>query len=165
MTGLIHRLSAWFAMAGAAFALAIGAMTTWSVIGRAFFQAPLPGDVEMVQLGIALSLSLCLPWCQYRGGNIMVDFFTQNASETTVSRLDALGHLMLAVMYGVLSWRSGVGAMDAFSSFESTMILGLPMWWAYACLAPGLALAAWVAVWQAGRLWHTKTLSDLPGGV
>ena len=48
-------------MAGAAFALMIGAMTTWSVIGRALFQAPLQGDVEMVQMGIALSLSLCLP--------------------------------------------------------------------------------------------------------
>ena len=28
------------------------------------------------------------------------------------------------------------------------MIISLPMWWAYACLAPGLALAGWVALVQ-----------------
>jgi len=32
------------------------------------------------------------------------------------------------------------------------MILGLPMWWAYASLAPGLLLSALVAVWQASLL-------------
>ncbi|NBX62631.1 MAG: TRAP transporter small permease, partial [Betaproteobacteria bacterium] len=58
---ILKSLSAVFAMVGAAFALVIGAMTTWSVIGRALFQAPVQGDVEMVQMGIALSLSLCLP--------------------------------------------------------------------------------------------------------
>ena len=32
-----------------------------------------------------------------------------------------------------------------------SMILGLPMWWAYAFLAPGLALTAVIAVVQAVR--------------
>ncbi len=148
-------------MAGAAFALLIGAMTTWSVIGRALFQAPLQGDVEIVQMGIALSLSLCLPWCQWRGANILVDFFTQSASPQTVSRLDALGSLLLALMYAVLSWRSAAGAAVAYESFEATMILGLPMWWAYACLAPGLALAAFVALFQAWQLAQGRSLADL----
>ncbi len=148
-------------MAGAAFALLIGAMTTWSVIGRALFHAPLQGDVEIVQMGIALSLSLCLPWCQWRGANILVDFFTQSASPQTVSRLDALGSLLLALMYAVLSWRSAAGAAVAYESFEATMILGLPMWWAYACLAPGLALAAFVALFQAWQLAQGRSLADL----
>ena len=150
-------------MAGAAFALLIGAMTTWSVIGRALFQAPLQGDVEIVQMGIALSLSLCLPWCQWRGSNILVDFFTQSASPQAVSRLDALGSLLLALMYAVLSWRSAAGAAVAYESFEATMILGLPMWWAYACLAPGLALAAFVALFQAWQLAQGRSLADLEG--
>ncbi len=152
-------------MVGAAFALVIGAMTTWSVIGRALFQAPVQGDVEMVQMGIALSLSLCLPWCQWRGGNILVDFFTQHASEKTVARLDAVGCVMLTLMYAVLSWRSAVGAADAYQSFEATMILGLPMWWAYACLSPGLALAALVSLCQAWQLALGRSMSDLQGEI
>jgi len=162
---IMKSLSAVFAMVGAAFALVIGAMTTWSVIGRALFQAPVQGDVEMVQMGIALSLSLCLPWCQWRGGNILVDFFTQHASEKTVARLDAVGCVMLTLMYAVLSWRSAVGAADAYQSFEATMILGLPMWWAYACLSPGLALAALVSLCQAWQLALGRSMSDLPGEI
>ncbi len=162
---ILKSLSAVFAMVGAAFALVIGAMTTWSVIGRALFQAPVQGDVEMVQMGIALSLSLCLPWCQWRGGNILVDFFTQHASEKTVSRLDAVGCVMLTLMYAVLSWRSAVGAADAYQSFEATMILGLPMWWAYACLSPGLALAALVSLCQAWQLALGRSMSDLQGEI
>ncbi|NBW55245.1 MAG: TRAP transporter small permease [Betaproteobacteria bacterium] len=165
MMRILKSLSAVFAMVGAAFALVIGAMTTWSVIGRALFQAPVQGDVEMVQMGIALSLSLCLPWCQWRGGNILVDFFTQHASEKTVARLDAVGCVMLTLMYAVLSWRSAVGAADAYQSFEATMILGLPMWWAYACLSPGLALAALVSLCQAWQLALGRSMSDLQGEI
>lgn len=165
MSRLLFRLSAFCAIAGAAFALLIGAMTTWSVIGRAMFQAPLQGDVEMVQMGIALSLSLCLPWCQWRGAHIFVDFFTQSASQKSISRLDALGSVLLALMYAVLSWRSAAGAAVAYESFEATMILGLPMWWAYACLAPGLALAALVAMVQAWQLALGRSLADLQGEV
>ncbi|MSQ65657.1 MAG: TRAP transporter small permease [Limnohabitans sp.] len=157
----LNRLSAWCALAGTALALFIGAVTTWSVIGRALFRSPVQGDVEMVQMGIALSLSLCLPWCQVRGGNILVDFFTQKASQQTVSRLDAAGNLLLAAMYAVMSWRSSAGAVDAYASFESTMILGLPMWCAYVCLAPGLALAACVSLSQAWLLAGGSSMADL----
>ena len=153
-------MTAWCAIVGAALAVLIGAMTTCSVIGRALFQAPVQGDVEMVQMGIALSLSLCLPWCQWRRGHILVDFFTQKASDNTVSKLDALGCALLALMYAVLSWRSAAGAAVAYETFEATMILGLPMWWAYACLAPGLALAALVAVLQAWQLFRGRVTAQ-----
>jgi TRAP-type C4-dicarboxylate transport system permease small subunit len=35
------------------------------------------------------------------------------------------------------------------------------MWWAYAMLAPGLALAALIALWQAQR--QLRGLADAPG--
>jgi TRAP-type C4-dicarboxylate transport system permease small subunit len=38
--------------------------------------------------------------------------------------------------------------MSVREAGETTMIISLPMWWAYACLAPGLALAGWVALVQ-----------------
>jgi TRAP-type C4-dicarboxylate transport system permease small subunit len=37
------------------------------------------------------------------------------------------------------------------SAGEQSMILGLPMWWAYAMLAPGLALTAVIGLWQGVR--------------
>jgi TRAP-type C4-dicarboxylate transport system permease small subunit len=149
MLHFLKPLTLWFAITGSAVALLVGAMTAVSVVGRAWFKSPIQGDVEITQLGIALSISLCIPWCQMRGANIIVDFFTQKLRPQRIRILDAIGSLLLALMCALLAWRTGVGALAVRSAHETTMIMGLPMWWAYASLAPGLALAALVALVQA----------------
>ena len=160
---LLRWLSLAFAIAGAAVALAVGAMTTASVIGRAGFHSPIAGDVELTQMGIALSISLCLPWCQLRSANIIVDFFTQRLPQRSQRLLDAFGALLLAVMCALLAWRTGMGALAVRQAFETTMILSLPMWWAYASLAPGLALAAFVALVQSWLHLTGRPLQELEG--
>jgi TRAP-type C4-dicarboxylate transport system permease small subunit len=147
----LERLAHLFAIAGAATALVVALMVVTSVAGRALFGKPIPGDFELVQLGIALAISLGLPWCQARRGNIIVDFFTQRASARTQRRLDAAGALGLAAMCALLAWRSAAGALAVREAQETSMILALPMWWAYASLAPGLALTAAIALVQALR--------------
>lgn len=156
----LGRIAMIFAIVGALVAFAAGVMTSLSVLGRAAFLQPIPGDVEIVQLSIGLSISLCLPLCQFRGANIMVDFFTQRVALALVRRLDAVGMLFLAAMYFVLSWRTAIGAVSVREAFEATMILDLPMWWAYASLAPGLAFAGLIAIVQAVRLAMGRPLHD-----
>jgi TRAP-type C4-dicarboxylate transport system permease small subunit len=146
---LLRRLSRWFALAGAMVALAVATIAVWSIAGRYLFSRPVMGDVEITQMGIALSISLCLPWCQLQRGHIIVDFFTQRLPERTQWLLDAVGCVLMAVMGLLLAWRTVVGALSVADAFEQTMILGLPMWWAYAGLAPGLLLSSLVAFWQA----------------
>ena len=149
---LLRRLSRWFALLGSGVGLLVAAMAVWSIAGRALMSKPITGDVELTQMGIALCISLCLPWCQVQRGNIIVDFFTQGLAQRTQWLLDALGGVLMAAMYALLAWRTLVGAWSVHEAFEQTMILGLPMWWAYAGLAPGLALSALVALWQATLL-------------
>ena len=144
----LERLAAAFALLGGLCALVVAGMTLCSVIGRNLFAQPVPGDVELSQIGIALAIALCLPWCQLRRGNIIVDFFTQAAPARLNGALERFGALLLAVMLGLLAWRTGVGAVAVDEAGEQTMILGLPMWWAYAILAPGLALTAVIAAVQ-----------------
>jgi TRAP-type C4-dicarboxylate transport system permease small subunit len=141
------------ALAGGAIALAVGLMTMYSVLQRALLSKPLNGDIELVQLGIALSISLCLGWCQYHKANIIVDFFTQKNSARSNQIFDAFGHLLLGIMYALLAWRTSVGAFAVHEAHEASIALDLPVWWTYACLAPGLALAACVA--------FTQFISDL----
>jgi TRAP-type C4-dicarboxylate transport system permease small subunit len=150
--GFLTSASRWFALAGSFIAMLVAGMSVYSIIGRAFLSKPLFGDVELTQLGIAASISLCLPWCQLHRGNILVDFFTQSTSDRTRQILDSAGALLLAAMCVLLAWRTAVGAIGVSEVSETSMILGLPMWWAYASLAPGLLLSALVAVWQAAML-------------
>ena len=148
MRTLLRRVSLWFALAGGAAACASGLLTVASIAGRALISKPIPGDVELVQFGIALCISLCLPWCQLHRANIIVDFFTQKLPPRTVGALDALGALLLAAMCALLAWRTAAGAVSVAGAGETTMIIGLPMWWTYVMLAPGLALTALIALWQ-----------------
>jgi len=145
----LRRTALVFAFAGALVALLTGGLTVASIVGRSGWRSPIPGDVELTQFGIALAISLSLPWCQLRGANIIVDFFTQKLPPRRLQRLDGVGALLLAAMCALLAWRSAVGAVAVREAFETSMILSLPMWWVYASLAPGLALAALVGLVQA----------------
>ena len=143
---VVSRLFAWL---GGLVACGVAVMTVTSIVMRATVSRAIPGDIELTQVGIALAISLCLPWCQLRRANIIVDFFTQRLRERAIRWLDACGALLLAAMCALLAWRTGVGAVAVREARETTMILGVPMWWAYASLAPGLALTALVAAMQA----------------
>ncbi len=156
----LRQLSLGFAVLGGGVACVVAAMTVTSIVMRALASRPIAGDVELTQLGIALSISLCLPWAQLHGANIIVDFFTQSLPERANRRLDALGALLLAAMCALLSWRTSVGAMAVREAGETSMILDLPMWWVYASLAPGLALSALVALVQAWRCWRGGALVE-----
>ena len=159
-TRLLRPLSLAFAVAGGGVACLVAAMTVASTVMRSLLSRPIPGDVELTQLGIALAISLCLPWAQLHGANIIVDFFTQSLRERTNRRLDAVGALLLAAMCALLSWRTSMGALAVRAAGETSMILDLPMWWVYAALAPGLALTALIALVQAARCWRGSALVE-----
>ncbi len=163
MKALLRRISLFAAVAGGLIALAVGLMTVYSVAQRAIITKPLAGDIELVQFGIALSISLCIAWCQLHGSNIIVDFFTQKAAPKTNRWLDGLGCIFMALMYGVLSVRTLYGAIAVHSAHETSPTLDLPMWWTYACLAPGLALACVVAMTQAWMHFSQQDMISLTG--
>lgn len=163
MLSVLRRVTAVFALAGSAVALGAGLMVVVSITLRALTTRPIPGDVELTQFAIALAISLALPWCQLHGANIIVDFFTQKLRERSIRMLDAIGCLLIAVMCALLSWRTSVGALSVRDSQEASMILDLPMWWVYASLAPGLALAALVALVQVVMHLRGDPMNQLTG--
>ncbi len=161
MFRLINRTAWLFAMVGGFVASLVAVMTVASIAGRALVSAPIQGDFELTQLGIAVCISLCLPWCQVHGANIIVDFFTQKAQARTQQAMDGVGALMLAAMAGVLAWRTAAGAMAVSEAGETSMILSLPGWWVYAFLAPGLALTCLIALVQAALLFGGRDVSEM----
>lgn len=159
----LRRLAHAFALLGSAIALAVAGLTVTSVALRALTTRPIQGDVELAQFGIALAISLAVPWCQLRGANIIVDFFTQGLRQARIRSLDGIGALLIAAMFALLAWRTGVGAFAVYQAGETSMIRGLPMWWVYASLAPGLALAAWIALLQGVLQLRGRSLDALHG--
>lgn len=137
---------------GALVLLAMALMTTVSVIGRAFFASPILGDVELVQLGCAIVVASFLPYTQYRRANIIVDFFTNGVGERTRGLLDLLGTLLYTMVLALVLWRVAVGGIDMHANQESSMLMGLPLWIAYALMLPGLALCVLIGLVQCLRM-------------
>lgn len=143
------------ALAGGAIFAAITLMSAASVIGR-LMNRPIQGDFELVQLGCAVAIACCLPYCQLQRGHIIVDFFTTRTSDRTRRALDALGALLLALVMAVAAWRTGAGALAMKASNETSMIMGLSVWVTYALMTPAFALTALAALDTARRHWMAR---------
>lgn len=122
-------------------------MSVASIASRFLTSKGLLGDFELVQLGCAVAVAAFLPWGQWRGSHVMVDFFTVGLGRRTRNWLDALGALLLAICAAVVAWRMVIGTLELRSSQESSMLLGVPTWYAYALMTPSFALLALTALY------------------
>lgn len=145
----------WLCMAsatiGGVLLIGIGLITLISVAGRVLFSQPIQGDVETVQLACAVALASFLPYTQWQGGNIIVDFFTARTSKTVQRRLDALGALLLGLVAALVCWRTAAGSAAAYEYGETSMLIGIPIWIPYLLMTPGLGLTAVVSFFIACR--------------
>jgi TRAP-type C4-dicarboxylate transport system permease small subunit len=137
-----------FALAGGVILAALTLMVMVSVGGRALGR-PIQGDFELVQVGAAVAIAFFLPYCQWRRANIIVDFFTTRTSPRVQALLDAFGAALYALVLGIIAWRSTAGAVAIKAANETTMIMGVPLWYGYALMAPAFVLAAVVGVYTA----------------
>ena len=150
----LHRCCDACAAVGGTILVAMAAMTVTSVVGRAFFAKPILGDVELVQLGTAVCVALFLPYTQFRGGNIIVDFFTQHARARSKAWLDGFGALLYTLVMALVCWRLAAGGLSARDSQETSVLMGIPLWIAYALMVPGFALSALIGTYH--TVWHWR---------
>ncbi len=124
-------------------------MTCFSLIGRNTVGITLVGDFELTSVVAGAAISLFLPWCQVRRGNIIVDFFTAKMPQNVNAGLDRLGAFLLACVFGLLMWRVALGGLSAYRSGSATMLLNFPEWAVYAVMVPALGLTSMIAFAQA----------------
>jgi TRAP-type C4-dicarboxylate transport system permease small subunit len=158
---LLEALAKTLAVLGGLALTGVALMSLYSVLMRNLAGAPIQGDFELAQFGCAVSVAAFLPFTQLRNGNIFVDFFTQKASSRTKATLDGVGSLLVGAGLGLIAWRTGAGGLDAFRYQETTMLMGLPIWWAYAAMTPSLAVASASALYVAWRHWALHEVADV----
>jgi TRAP-type C4-dicarboxylate transport system permease small subunit len=130
------------AVLGGVLLVVVLALTTGSVIGRTAANSPLLGDSEIVELGVAAAIFAFMPYCQIRGANVLVDFFTMGARPRTRALLDTVMNAVFLVCVAILTWRLAVGGIQAYRGGDNSMFLRLPLWWGY--LVGFLGSVVWV---------------------
>jgi TRAP-type C4-dicarboxylate transport system permease small subunit len=130
-------------------------MTCYSLIGRNFFDSALIGDFELTGVGAGAAIALFMPLCQLKRENIIVDFFTAKCSPSFNHGLDRMGDVLMAVIFSLLSWRCGLGAINAKETMGASMLLGFPDWIVFTSMCIPFGITALIAIAQAlSQLQH-----------
>lgn len=157
--GLLRRVIELWALLGGVVLAGVALMSTWSAASSWLFGKPLPGDFEMVELLVAVSVFMFLPYCQSTGANVTADLFTARAGPRTVALLELLAAVVALGFSLLLLWRMYYGLLDYRQYVETTTILRVPIWYAYPPALASLALlaaAALVSVRDAFAAWRRK---------
>jgi TRAP-type C4-dicarboxylate transport system permease small subunit len=150
--GPIARLSLALGLAGGVVLLAVAVLTSWSVLSRWLFRIPVQGDFELVSLGSGVAVFGFLAYGTIMRANILVDTFTNWVPRGVTRWVDAFWTLVWAVVVAVLAERLAVGALETALNGTTTMVLGLPTWWAVTLGALGFAATALAALYWVARL-------------
>ncbi len=124
-------------------------MTVVSVVGRDTIGKTIVGDFELSGAAAGAAVALFMPWCQFKRGNIMVDFFTSRASASAQHNMERFGALLLALVMGLMTWRTALGGLNAWDSHSGTMMLNFPEWIIFCAMVPPLGLTTVIALHQA----------------
>jgi len=141
------------------------AMSIVSIVGRKLFSAPVPGDVELLQVCAASASATFFAYCHLNGGDVKVDFFTHNLAPAKVHFLDAVGSLLVGLFGALIAWRACAGALSVKEAGETTMILGWPLWIGQILMVPGFVLLAAAGFYMASFHWRARAAARIAAGV
>jgi len=131
---LRHRIQAiarGFALCGCTLLCAMAILVVASILGRVIVGRPIAGDFEIVAMCTAICAFLCLPYCHLQRGNIVVTVFVPHAGSRLANWLDAVASVVYGLIALVFAWRMSAGLVDAVRYRDMSVIIGLPLWWAY----------------------------------
>lgn len=151
MYRLFDTSAAWIARAtallGGTVLIAVIVMTCLSIIGRtgnSVGLGPIPGDFELVELGVGFAIFAFMPWAQYARAHARVDLFTPAFSGWQNRLMDFVSDAGLLVAAFIIAKQLRLGMLDKIQYFETTFILHMPVWWGYG--AAMIGAVAWVIV-------------------
>jgi len=140
------------ALAGGLVFVGLVGMSIVSIVGRKLASAPVPGDVELLQMCAAFGSASFFAWCHLNHGDVKVDFFTHGWKVRTVRLLDGIGSLLVGLFGALIAWRSFAGALALREVEETSPILRLPLWLAQVLMVPGFVVLALAGFYMASRL-------------
>lgn len=147
--GILGRISRWFAFVGGVVILLVVLMSLVSLIGRKLFSAPIPGDIEILEMAIAVSVAAFLPLCEVNDNHIRVDLIAGFLPEAVNRFLLTVCHLLLAVAAALMCWRMALLVVNSYEYGSTSTMLAVPLWIPQGLMVPSLALLVVCALWRA----------------
>ena len=157
---MLYAVTRIFALIGGLGFIALVVMSLISIIGRKLVSMPVPGDIEVMQMGTAIASAAMLAYCEMERHHLRVDFFTSSVSPKTREILDAISHLLLAIVAALIAWRTAASAVSIKEAGETSMILAWPVWIVVAAIVPSFILLALAGLYNAITHWRLASAGE-----
>lgn len=142
----VEALTRILALFGGVLLIAAIILTLASVAGRYLLHAPVPGDYELVEIICGIAVFLFFPFTHALGSNLKAEFFTSGVSVKHQRMLDVAHDIVFAIIGALLTWRMTHALEEKIASGETSILVGVPLWWGYAIGVCSLALLTLVCV-------------------
>ncbi len=150
----LGRLGRVLALAAGLMILFMMTVTAIDVVGRYFFNRPLPGAFEFTEIMMGLVIFAGMPLATAAREHITVNFLEKAISRRARCLQAALADVVCAAVTAVLAWRVLVRGATLVETGEVTLVLGVGrgyIAWAMAALAAVTAVVFLYAGWIALR--------------
>jgi TRAP-type C4-dicarboxylate transport system permease small subunit len=133
--------------------------TVLDVFLRAFFNRPIRGDVELIEVGMVCTSFLGLAWCAMQGMHIKVDLVVSFLPTRVRGIIDIFGYLLGVGMSALLAWQ---GFLEGIANWKMNTVSAtlefplFPFYWVVALGFAALCLAILVLL--------TRSLTEVMQG-
>ena len=103
-------------------------LTVGEVIGRRFFNAPIPGSHEIQQFCLLTAAFFTWGYCQSERGHIVITFISDMIPKRVMIFVEIFMNTVAVVLYSLLVWRLFEQAMHMRRVMWLTAELRIPEW-------------------------------------
>ena len=122
--------------------LAMMLFTVVNVVLRAFFSRPIPGDVELIEVGMVCAGFLGMAWCAVKDRHVRVDLLMQFFPKRARGIIDSFGYVGGMICFIIIAWHSINEGIANKAIGRATASLGIPVYPFYWVTAVGFGALA-----------------------
>ncbi|MEP1931864.1 MAG: TRAP transporter small permease [Roseibium sp.] len=126
--GWLSHVENAFNMIAAFSILALMLLAVAQVFGRLFFNAPIPGFIDITEQAMAIFAFAGVAYCQRVGGHIRMEIVLGRLRGRSLYIAEMIGVIVIAFTVALLIWGSLYHFDRSWSIGDSTMDIRLPTW-------------------------------------
>lgn len=126
--GWLSHVENAFNMIAAFSILALMLLAVAQVFGRLFFNAPIPGFIDITEQAMAIFAFAGVAYCQRVGGHIRMEIVLGRLRGRSLYIAEMIGVIFIAFTVALLIWGSLYHFDRSWSIGDSTMDIRLPTW-------------------------------------
>lgn len=130
-------------------------LTFFDVVGRRFFNSPVTGTIEIVQIGMAIVAFFAMPRTFYLNAHVSADFINNISIRKFEIFILVFRFLLMLIMMSLLAYATLLSANSFFQDGRSTIELELYFYPFFYLIAFGLLISVIAIIF-----WFLKSISE-----